>query len=258
MRQADRPARSEAQDQIDRTSFEPPYHQLAGMLRQQIASGALRAWDRLPSETQLCERYQVSPMTVRRAINILLEQGLVSTAQGRGTFVRPLLLSTATFDLREMEDLFRDERTAVGILEARPVPADERIARKLPVEAGAKVIYMRRLLSLAGEPVLYHREYVICDAERPLIEAELEVTTLRGLFDGSGQTGLKRGELSIQATGLDEEEALLLRAPHGAPAFNIEHVFYDFDDRPISWGWFICRGDRLRFRTAVGAPRAQE
>lgn len=258
MRQADRPSSAETQAQIDRTSFEPPYHQLAGILRQQIASGALRAYDRLPSEAQLCKRYQVSPMTVRRAINILLEQGLVSTAQGRGTFVKPLLLSTATFDLKELEDLFRDEHTTVGILEAHTVPADERIARKLPVAAGAKVIYMRRLLSLAGEPVIYHREYVIYDAGRPVVEAELEVTTLRGLFDGNGQTGLKRGELSIQATVLNEEEAPLLRATLGLPAFRIEHIFYDFDDRPTSWGWFICRGDRLRFRAAVGAPHSYE
>jgi len=257
MRQADRPKAGE-QAGIDRTSFEPPYHQLASILRRQIATGDLRAYDRLPSEVQLCERYGVSPMTVRRAINILLDQGLVSTAQGRGTFVRPLLLSTATFDLKELEDLFRDERTAVAILQAHTVPADERIARRLPVAPGDKVIYMRRLLSLAGEPVVYHREYVVCDAERPVVEAELEVTTLRGLFEGSGQTGLKRGELSIEATILNEEEAALLKTAVGMAAFNIEHVFYDFADLPVSWGWFICRGDRLRFRTAVGAPRAQE
>lgn len=258
MTQPDRPANTDAQVKIDRASFEPPYHQLANILRRQIASGALRAEDRLPSETQLCERYQVSPMTVRRAINLLLDQGLISTAQGRGTFVKPLLLSTAIFDLQELEDLFRDERTTVRILEVHTVPATERIVRKLAVPAGAKVIYMRRLLLLAAEPLIYHREYVVYDVERPVIEAELEVTTLRGLFDGSGEMGLKRGELSIQVTVLNEEEAPLLKAPLGAPAFRIEHIFYDFDDRPISWGWFICRGDRLRFRTAVGAPRLPE
>ncbi len=254
MRRADRPSRAGTRTEIDRTSFEPPYHQLASILRQQIASGVLRAYDRLPSEVQLCERYGVSPMTVRRAIGILLDQGLVSTEQGRGTFVRPLLLSTATFDLKELEELFRDERTRVAILEARTLPADERIARRLLVAPGTRVIFLRRLLSVAGEPAVYHREYVICDPERPVIEAELEVTTLRGLFDGSGETGLKRGDLSIQATVLNQEEAALLKAAPGVAAFNIEHVFYDFDDRPASWGWFICRGDRLRFRTTVGAP----
>lgn len=258
MRQPHSPAKTATRARIDRSSFEPPYHQLAGILRQQIASGRFRADDRLPSEAQLCQRYQVSPMTVRRAINTLLDQGLVLTSQGRGTFVRPLALSTATFDLQELEDLFRDRRTTVAALEVHTVPADERIGRRLPVAIGAKVIYMRRLLALAGEPVLYHRQYIVYDPERPLVEAELEVTKLRGLFDGSGETELKRGELSIQATVLNEEEASLLRAGLGAPAFRIEHVFYDFHDRPTSWGWFICRGDRLRFRTAVGAPRSHE
>jgi DNA-binding GntR family transcriptional regulator len=75
---------------------------------------------------------------------------------------------------------------------------------------------------------------------------------LRGLFDGSGETVLKRGDLAIETTVLTEEEGRLMAAPGGKAAFRIEHIFYDFDDRPVSWGWFIIRGDCLRFRATVG------
>ena len=80
------------QDSIDRTASEPAYAQLAFILRSQIASGMFRPGDQLPSEAQLCRRYDVSPMTVRRSINLLSDQGVVNTAQGRGTFVKPLQL----------------------------------------------------------------------------------------------------------------------------------------------------------------------
>ena len=103
----------------------------------------------------------------------------------------------------------------VRLLEARTTRAYERIARKLAVPEGSKVIYMRRLLAQAGEPVVYQREYVLSDPLRPVIEAELEVTTLRGLFKGRGETALKSGELSIEATVLQDEEAPLLQAPLG-------------------------------------------
>jgi len=73
---------------IDRTAYEPVYVQLVNILRRQVASGVLRPGDQLPSEAQLCRRYSVSPMTVRRAINILVDQGVVTAEQGRGTFIR--------------------------------------------------------------------------------------------------------------------------------------------------------------------------
>ena len=239
--------------QINRSSFEPPYHQLASILRRQIATGALRPGDRLPSEVQLCEGYAVSPMTVRRAINILLDEGLVTTAPGRGTFVRPLVLGTATFGLQALEDLFTNEHTSVRILSVKTVPATSRISLKLALPLDAKVISIRRLLALGTEPLAYHREYLIYDPERPIVEAEMAITTLRRLFDGSGETVLKRGDLSIQTTVLTEEEAQLMAAPAGTAAFRIEHIFFDFDDRPVSWGWFIIRGDCLRFSASVGA-----
>ena len=69
---------------IDRSSYEPAYAQLVNILRQSMSSGILRPGDQLPSEAQLCERYGVSPMTVRRAINMLVDQGSASAIAGTG------------------------------------------------------------------------------------------------------------------------------------------------------------------------------
>ncbi len=239
---------------IDRRSYEPAYAQLVDLLRLQIADGTLRPGDQLPSESQLCKLYRVSPMTVRRAINILVDQGVISTAPGSGTFVKALDLSTATFDLQELQTLFSDKQTNVNLLEARVALADERVARKLAITVGKRVIYLRRLLCRGDEPLFYHREYLVYDPTRPIVETEMEVTSLQGLFDGSGGSVLKHGDLTIEATVLNEEEARVLQVPASTAAFHLEHVFYDLDNRPISWGWFICRGDRLRFTTKVGIP----
>jgi DNA-binding GntR family transcriptional regulator len=238
---------------IDRDSFEPAYAQLAGILRHSIAAGILRTGDQLPSESQLCDRYGVSPMTVRRAINILIDQGVVKAEQGRGTFVRPVAMGAASFQLTELQNLFSDPaHTTVQLLETRIVSADERVARKLAIPIKRRTIYMRRLLCTDGTPTLYHREYLIYDPARPIVESEMEVTALQHLFSGSGESILKRGDLSIEATILTAEEACLLQAPQPLAAFCLEHLFYDFDDKPISWGWFIGRADRLRFTTRVG------
>jgi GntR family transcriptional regulator len=162
-------------------------------------------------------------------------------------------MGAASFQLAELQTLLSDpDHTSVRLLETHIVTASERIARKLAIPIGQRTIYIRRLLRMDNEPVLYHREYLIYDPTRPIVESEMEVTALQRLFSGAGETILKRGDLSVEATILTDEEARLLCAPQPLAAFCLEHLFYDFDDKPISWGWFIGRADRLRFTTRVG------
>ena len=80
----------------------------------------------------------------------------------------------------------------------------------------------------------------------------MDVTSLQGLFANADNALLKRGLLNIEATLMNPEEAELLGSLFPAAAFILEDLFYDFDDRPISWGWFLFRSDHLRFTTQVG------
>jgi GntR family transcriptional regulator len=238
---------------IDRQASEPAYIQLVNILRDQIAKGVYLPGDRLPSESELCSQYQVSPMTVRRSINTLLDQGIVSTIQGSGTYVKAPDLGRVTFSMEEFHNIFRDkERTKVKILEVLIIKADETAATRLAIRVEERTILIRRVLIRDGDPMLYHKEQLIYDPVRPIVEAELEVTSLHGLFVGTGETKLKRGELTIDAAVLTKEEADVLNTIPMQPAFRIEHIFFDFEDRPISWGRFICRGDRLKFATTIG------
>lgn len=246
-------ATSGAAATIDPESYEPAYVQLVNILRRKVAAGEYRPGARLPSEGQLCRTYAVSPMTVRRAVNVLLDQGVVTTSQGKGTFVKPMELSASAFGLENLLSLLKDkEKTAVKLIAVNVVAADERVGRKLGVSKGTRVIYIRRVLLSGGAPVLYHQEYLVADPARPIVEAEMEITSLQGLLAGTGETDFKGGVLTIEATALDEEEAKLLQGTPHQPAFRLAHTFYGFDDRPASWGWFICRGDQLRFQATVG------
>lgn len=241
------------QTMIDRRLFEPAYLQLVNILKEQIANGTYLPGSRLPSESELCKRYQLSPMTVRRSVKALLDQGIVSTIQGSGTYVKAPNLGGVTFSMEEFHNIFKDkERTKVKILEALIIRANEATAERLAIRVGERAILIRRVLIRDGDPILYHKEQLICDPKRPIMEAELEVTSLHGLFVGTGDTKLKRGELSIEATVLSKEEAEVLNTIQMQPAFRLEHIFYDFTDKPVSWGRFICRGDRFSFKTTVG------
>ena len=154
----------------------------------------------------MCKRHQVSPMTVRRAVNILVDQGVVDTVQGLGTFVKPLDLGSTVFRLDDV--LFNDpSRVRIRLLAVRIVRAEQRVAERLRLQAGDRAIYLRRLLYLDEKPAYYHREYMVYDPARPIVEAEMEVTSLQGLFQGAGGKVIKRGELSVEAVLMSGEEA---------------------------------------------------
>ena len=85
------------------------------------------------------------------------------------------------------------------------------------------------------------------------MEAQLQITSLMGLLQGQHAEGLRRGDLTMEAVNLDEEEALVLQVPVNSAAFSLEHTFHDFDDRPVSWGKFICRADLFVLMARIGA-----
>lgn len=228
--------------------------QLVRIVSQQIATGILHPGDQLPSEVQLCAQYNVSPMTVRRAMNILVERGLVNATQGKGTFVKPLDIGEAIFRLQELKEHWvQGSQTTVRLLEANILSADERVARKLTISLGERTIYIRRLMFQEDMPTMYHREYLVYDPRRPVVEAQLQITSLEGLLQVESSEGLRRGHLTIEAVNLKEEEARLLHIPTGSAAFCLEHIFHDFSDHPVSWGWFVCRADCFKLTTRIGA-----
>lgn len=238
---------------IDPDSYEPVYAQLVKIIKRHIAEGLFRSGDRLPPESEFCNQFEVSPMTVRRAIKILADEGIVTTRKGRGTFVNPLKLGAATFQLQDMEKLLGDPLvTDVELLGVNVVKAEKNVAEKLKQQKGNRVINIRRLLYINDNPAFYHREYIIYDPRRPIIEEEMELTSLEGLFSGAGSGIFKMGELTIAATLMDAEEAQILCVERPIAALSLTHIFYDYDDQPISWGWFICRSDQLNFKTKVG------
>ena len=237
---------------IDRGSFEPPYAQLARSIRESIARGEYRPGDRLPSEAELCAAYSVSPMTVRRAIAELVREDVAVTEHGRGTFVKVPQLGTALFDLDELQQYLADPDIEAHILEARIVSPSPRVREKLEVGEDDRVISIKRLLRRGEEPLFYHSEYLVFDPARPLVEAELGVTALQDLFSGATGADIKYGRLTLHASALTEAEAAYLNEKPGVSAWVLEHLFYDFDERPESWGRFVGRADRLHLSTTVG------
>ncbi|MEW6137245.1 MAG: GntR family transcriptional regulator [Thermodesulfobacteriota bacterium] len=241
------------QDSIKKERFEPAYAQLAGILLREIAEGVYPQGSKIPSESSISKKYGLSLMTVRQAIAVLMERGLLERVQGSGTFVKPLRLTESRFDLDSLRDIFNDpERTQVKVLQLSLERADAQAAEILQLPPKARVILIRRILHRDNKPVMFHEGRIRCDPHRPLVEAELNLGPLSDLFRGHGGGTAKKGELSVLPAVLSEEGAVLLNRPVGTPVFRLEYVVHDFDDTPFGWGWFIASPEVMTLRTRLG------
>jgi DNA-binding GntR family transcriptional regulator len=230
----------------------PAYLRIAQTLCERLDSGAYAAGSRLPSGSELCTEFGVSPMTVRRALSLLEQQGRVAGVKGRGTYARPRVLADSMFRLDSLSGEWLDDSAEIRILTAAMTKADEQVAGRLKVAAGQKVIHLRRAVFSNGIPAMYHAEFIIYDPRRPLVESQLQLTSLHAFLDSGGAQRFPRGELTVTAVKLDAESAHVLCEPEGALALCLEHLFQESDRTPVSWGRFLLRAELFRLRARLG------
>jgi DNA-binding GntR family transcriptional regulator len=230
----------------------PAYRRIADALAERVTSGIYAPGSRLPSGSELCREFGVSPMTVRKAITILQNQGLVSGVKGKGTFARSVDLSDTSFRLDSLTGEWLDETAEIRLLSASMTRADEKVAEMLSVTPGERVIFLRRLVLHDGNPAMYHTEYIVYDPRRPLVESQLQFTSMHAFLESGRARRFPRGELTLTAVSLDAESARALGEPEGALALCLEHVLQESNRTPVSWGWFLLRAELFRLRARLG------
>lgn len=230
----------------------PAYARIVNTISERIASGYYEPGSRLPSESQFCAEFGVSPMTLRRSVNILISRGLIVTEKGKGTYVRPLVLSDSIFRLQDLAREFFDESAEMRLLEASTTKASKCVSEMLKITEGERVVYLRRLALKHKKPAMYHVEYVRYDPRRPLVESQLQLTSLDGFLENDRGRGFPRGSIALRAVSLSAEDAEILHEPSGSPALCLEHVFEDSERQPVSWGWFLMRADMFQLRARLG------
>jgi len=195
---------------LETTADRPLYLQLADWLRVDIA--AKSAGDRIESEPKLAVRFGVSRFTVTRAIEILVDEGLVSRRQGLGSFVSaPALKRAPSYLLSFTEAVASQGRAAThrllgfGPAEWRP---------QLPYEPGAALLALDRLRFVDHVPTAIHRSIISAElADRVHLTRSIAASprfSLYRLFDDAGLI-IKRGVETLRARAASPEEADLLR-----------------------------------------------
>ncbi|MEJ1160180.1 GntR family transcriptional regulator [Prosthecomicrobium sp. N25] len=236
---------------VDARSPTPLYLQLAESLRGMISDGAVRVGEALPSERELSALTGISRVTVRKAIDTLLREGLLSRRPGSGTYVstrieQPAsLLAGFTADMRT-----RGSRPGSVWIEKVVGPPTPEEAMMLAVGPGAPVVRLARVRTADDEPLAIERA-VVPAALLPGVEEIGE-----SLYEALGRRGNRpvRGLQRLQSSLATSAEAQLLNVPVGAAILRIERRSFLASGAPVEFTRSAYRGDRYDFVTEVREP----
>jgi GntR family transcriptional regulator len=246
------------------------YQEIADRLRDQIDGGTLQPGDRLPSEPELVQMFDASRNTVRLAIALLTNQGLVVTRQGLGSFVsEPAVPFTALLSRvhpnaasepaapvhPEISNTDAEPETSRHVVEKSP--ASPSVAEKLEIRPGDLVVVRRRHGFIGGIPWMMMASYFPLDiAVGTALEQAGEI--------GGGSIKLL-AELGYTQLGFVDEigarmpngrEYSFFGLSTGTPVLVVNRTAYS-KDRPIRLTRYIYRGDRVRLTHEVGEVPAR-
>ena len=238
----------------------PLYLQLKNIIKAQIISGAIQPGDKIPSESELCERYGVSRITVRQAINSLVQEGYLYRKQGVGTFVTSPKLRRRLPRLYSFSEDMRELglEPSSQVLEQRVIEADEEMAEILKLPDGSRKINKLVRVRLAnGEPILLEKTFIPYYLCPDLVQENLEEGSLYSTLREKYNLLLDHAYETYEVGKIRKEEAKILRCQVSLPAFVIERLTYLKTEVPVEWTKSIARGDRLRFTVRLVADQAQ-
>jgi GntR family transcriptional regulator len=232
---------------VDPTSDRPVYKQIADHLRAAIARGRLREGDQLPSEARLMSHYAVARMTIRNAIRLLQDEGLVTAEHGKGVYVRsrPPVRRLASDRFAQRH---RKEGKAAFIAEAEQVGATAQVdmlqvgesqpsaevADRLGIGDDDSVVVRSRRYLLDGKPVEMAVSYIPADLARgtPICDPNPGPGGIYARLEEQGHV-LGRFTEDVTARMPTPEEVRLLNLPPGVPVFRLVRTAYDADNRPV-------------------------
>jgi DNA-binding GntR family transcriptional regulator len=245
------------------TKRRPPLADLVrNELKELIVSGKAPAGSRLPSEADLCDQYNVSRITLREAVQGLVQEGYVVRRQGSGTYVtrRPALQNSLDSNFSYTEYLARAGiRAGKKVLSARSIVASEEAAEALALEEGSRVVEVRRLRTADGHPAVYSVDSLPPDLASIPEDKPAFGGSLYKLLAEKGHY-VDHGEATVAPAVADAELASLLRVDEGTLLQHLTQIDFDGADRPVlfSLEWHVPSVFELRVYRRGPGPLVAE
>ncbi|MBV7504160.1 GntR family transcriptional regulator [Bacillus sp. sid0103] len=227
----------------------PFYKQLKNQILEEIKSGKLKHGDKLPSERELAEQFQISRMTARHTLSILEREGVVERRVGAGTFInnKKIEMDFVTFNSFTKNMLSKGLIPSTQILSIRKMEANANLAQKLKLAVGEGMIVIRRLRLVDETPISIEESFLpekLCPGLDKMIT---DNDSLYEILEREYGIVLVMAKEYMQVTVSDEGESKLLKIRLESPCILQESVAFDKKEKEIEFSTSLTRSDIVKF-----------
>jgi GntR family transcriptional regulator len=234
---------------IDKNSAIPVYHQIREQIKDDIHNGILKPNDMLLSERELCEELEISRMTVKQAMDSLMNEGLIYKKKGVGTFVSNPKIAQPLTKLTSFTNDMLNRGMKPGsctITLSAEEPSSE-IKKILKLYDEDKVIFIKRLRLADGEPMAVETTYLRYSICSQVMEEQLDNQSLYEILKKKCNVTIASAFQTIEIATCKSEDCKLLNIPHNKPVFFIKRITYDARNNPVEYVESAYRSDRYKF-----------
>lgn len=247
---------------LDRESFAPLYHQMYESLRSYIEHGGLEPGDRLPGEEELNDLFGVSQITTRKALDILVESGLILRRRGKGTFVADHPIRTEMEGGLDSDPGSSHDGTTfeTRVVRGEIVTVSRSTADLLAIHSGDELAMIERVRSAGGQPFCLEKIFLVHALCRGILDQDFDSEPLGQLLVSRYGIVLTRAEQTVRAQSAGRDVAHELRVSANDPALTIERVSYTSTGTPVEFARLFYRADRyaLHFETTTDRRRRSQ
>jgi GntR family transcriptional regulator len=227
--------------------FHPLYRQVRDLLVKRIVDGVWKPGEVLPNEFDIAADLGVSQGTVRKALDQLEAEKFVLRRQGKGTFVASHDEARILFQFFKLvPDSGVSEFPDSRILSVAAVAADARAGSALALRAGARVVRIERVRSLAGRICIFER-ILLPRALFPGIEKRDLPNNLYELYRSDFGVTIVRASEKLKAIAAKPRDAKHLGLKARAPLLSVDRTAFADDGRPVEWRVSLCQTDTLHY-----------
>ncbi len=226
----------------------PLYKQISEYIRQKIEQKEWEIGHKIPTEHELCEQFNVSRITVVKALSRLVEEGLLVREQGKGTFVSvPPLLSEPS-PLLSFTEMMKEQGKTPGslVLEKSWKRPSSRDMERLKVSENEQIYKIKRLMLADTEPIGIQTSYLSMKRFPDLINKITDHQSLYEILQREYNLIIDSAIETYNAVQLDEEEKSLLKVDIGETGFSVERLSFS-NDEPVEFVRSIMRNDQVRY-----------
>ncbi len=224
------------------------WRRIADVLRREIAAGAHRPGQRLPSEAALAGRFGVNRHTVRQAIGALAQDGLVKAEQGRGTIVIAKPLDYPIGPRTRFSEIVSGQARAPSgrLISASETEADVEVAAALELARGSRVLRLDTLSAADGVPLNVATSWFPAERLPGFVAHYAETGSITKALARCGVGDYRRRETRVTARIADPQDALALQLAPGSALIVTESVNTGPDGGPIQFSVARFAADRVQ------------